>query len=206
MRHALLCSLTLLLACGSPEPDPNGANGTNGGNGQNGGDDTVAVIDFVTTLGPFSVVIDGEAAPITTANFLSYVDSGFYDGSDGEGATTFHRVIPDFMAQGGGLLASGARKATGSPIVIESDNGLQNRRGTVAMARTNDPNSATSQFFVNVVDNDFLNYQDAQNPGYAVFGEVRSGMDTIDAIVAVARDGNDQPDEPIVITSCERAE
>ena len=105
-----------------------------------------------TRLGTMTFRMLTNDAPISVANFLAYVDAGFYDGQDGQGATTFHRVIPDFMVQGGGVLASGQRKSTRPPIINESTNGLENRRGTVAFARTNDPNSATSQFFVNVVD------------------------------------------------------
>jgi len=109
------------------------------------------------------------SAPVTVESFLKYLDDRFYDGRDGLGATIFHRVIQEFAAQGVGLLPSGAQKATRAAIVLESQNGLSNTRGTVAMARTKEPNLATSQFYVNVVDNPFLNYRNARNPGYAIF-------------------------------------
>ena len=152
---------------------------------------------FETTQGTFTVELDREAAPQTVANFLTYVEDGHYDG------TVFHRVIPGFMVQGGGFTPDGTQKPTMAPIPLESQNGLRNDRGTVAMARTNVPDSATSQFFVNVVDNDFLNYAPG-NPGYAVFGRVTEGMDVIDAIVAAptANQGmhQDWPVEDVVIT------
>jgi cyclophilin family peptidyl-prolyl cis-trans isomerase len=157
-----------------------------------------------TTLGSFDILLDPETAPITAENFMVYVDEGFFDGSDGLGATIFHRVIADFMNQGGGYTADGTTKATHSAIALESEVGLSNLRGTIAMARTSDPDSATSQFFINTVDNTFLDYESASNPGYAVFGEVVSGMDVVDAIAAVETDGSDQPLEDIVVTSCTR--
>lgn len=143
-------------------------------------------VTFVTSFGEFTIQLNPEKAPITTANFLQYVESGFYDGDDGLGATVFHRVISGFMVQGGGLTANLDNKLTKQPIVNESTNGLPNVRGSVAMARTNDPNSATSQFFVNHINNDFLNYVSPAEPGYAVFGEVIEGMDVVDAIAGVA--------------------
>ena len=155
-----------------------------------------------TRLGTMTFRMLTNDAPISVANFLAYVDAGFYDGQDGQGATTFHRVIPDFMVQGGGVLASGQRKSTRPPIINESTNGLENRRGTVAFARTNDPNSATSQFFVNVVDNDFLN-RSPGNPGYAVFAEVVDGMVTADAIVM---EQTGPGDVPVNVVTIERAE
>ena len=145
----------------------------------------VSVVDprvtLQTTMGNVVLELEPNNAPVTVANMLAYVDIGYYDG------TLFHRVIPNFMAQGGGFTTGMVPRATPyGPIAIESNNGLQNLRGTLAMARTADPNSATSQFFVNVVDNPFLNYGSAANPaGYAVFGEVVSGMSVIDQIVAV---------------------
>lgn len=156
---------------------------------------------IVTTLGDFVVEMNSDAAPATVANFLSYVDMGFYDGADDLGATHFHRVIPDFMVQGGGYTVQGAEKATLAAIAHESPNGLSNLRGTVAMARTNDFDSATSQFYINHLDNLFLDYMSPGEPGYVVFGEVVTGMDTIDAIAAVATDGNDQPLTPVVLES-----
>lgn len=190
----------LLLACGDSDSD----SASTANHELSTEASTTPRVRCETTLGSFTVLLDPQSAPITTENFLSYVESGFYDGSDGQGSTIFHRVIPDFMAQGGGVLPTGALKATGDPIPIESDNGLRNDRGTIAMARTNDPNSATSQFFVNVVDNAFLNYQSQSEPGYAVFGEVTDGMDTIDDIVAEPRDSSDRPVRDVILTDCSR--
>ncbi len=155
---------------------------------------------MVTSMGTIVIDLDAETAPITTANFLSYAEAGFFDGADGQGATVFHRVVDGFVAQGGGYTASGTEKSTQDPIVLESDVGLSNLRGTIAMARTGVPDSATSQFYFNLVDNTFLDYQDASNPGYAVFGEVVQGMDVVDAIGAVATNG-EVPAEAIIIES-----
>lgn len=133
-----------------------------------------------TSLGNISLALDAERAPKTVENFLSYVDAGHYAG------TIFHRVIPGFMVQGGGFDASFEKKLTRPPVQNEADNGLKNKRGTVAMARTSEPHSATAQFFVNVADNAFLDHK-AKSPrdwGYAVFGKVEEGMDVVDAIVA----------------------
>ena len=154
-------------------------------------------VEFTTTLGSFVVQLDPARAPKTVANFLDYVKSGFYKG------TIFHRVIPGFMVQGGGFTADMQKKPTRSPIPLESQNGLRNLRGTIAMARTSDPNSATSQFFVNVADNASLDYPKPDGYGYAVFGKVISGMNVIDKIVAVPTkdEGPFQnvPVKPIVI-------
>lgn len=138
--------------------------------------DTRVVVE--TSRGTFKILLYPEEAPITVENFLQYVDDGFYDG------TIFHRVIAGFVVQGGGFEPGLVRKETRDTIVLEADNGLKNLRGTVAMARTNEPDSATSQWFVNLVDNDFLDYA-PDNPGYAVFGEVYEGMDVVDQIAAV---------------------
>ncbi len=152
-----------------------------------------------TSLGRIVLELDAARAPKTVANFLGYVRSGHYDG------TIFHRVIPGFMIQGGGMTADMGEKRSGAPIPNEADNGLKNDRGTVAMARTSDPNSATAQFFVNTVDNKFLNHsgKTAQGWGYAVFGKVVEGMDTVDKIAAVktANKGPHQnvPVEPVTI-------
>lgn len=134
-----------------------------------------------TSLGKIVLELDAARAPKTVENFLAYVRSGFYDG------TIFHRVIPGFMIQGGGFTADMKQKATQPAIQNEADNGLKNTRGTVAMARTNDPHSATAQFFVNTVDNAFLDHssKDARGWGYAVFGRVIEGMDVVDKIAAV---------------------
>jgi peptidyl-prolyl cis-trans isomerase A (cyclophilin A) len=131
-----------------------------------------------TTLGTIRIALEPDKAPLSTQNFLAYVRAGHYDG------TVFHRVIPGFMAQGGGFDAQMKQKAVRAPVKNESSNGLSNRRGTLAMARTSDPDSATAQFFINVVDNGRLDSRGGQ-PGYAVFGEVVEGMDVVDRMVAV---------------------
>lgn len=167
--------------------------------GARAAENPVVVID--TSEGVIEAELDAEKAPITVENFLKYVDAGHYDG------TIFHRVIKGFMIQGGGMTADMREKKTGQGIRNESSNGLKNARGTLAMARTSDPNSATAQFFINLVDNDFLN-GGAGKAGYAVFGRVTSGMDVVDKIAGV-RTGNkaghqDVPTEPITIKSIKR--
>lgn len=159
-----------------------------------------------TTHGRIVLQLDAEAAPETVANFLQYVDDGFYDG------TLFHRVIPGFMVQGGGMDKDMRQKPTRDPIRNEADNGLKNKVGAVSMARTQDPHSAPAQFFVNVNDNDFLNHT-APNPqgwGYTVFGEVVEGMDVVRTIegVPTGRSGmhQDVPQEPVVLESARRAD
>ncbi len=136
------------------------------------------VVEFKTSHGTFVIALDAARAPATVANFLSYVDAGHYDG------TVFHRVIPTFMVQGGGFDRNLEKKPVRAPIQNEATNGLKNTRGTVAMARTSDPHSATAQFFVNVVDNAFLDHQAPEGAGwgYCVFGRVIDGMDVVDAI------------------------
>jgi peptidyl-prolyl cis-trans isomerase A (cyclophilin A) len=154
-----------------------------------------------TSLGDFVIELDPENAPITVSNFLQYVDDGFYDG------TTFHRVILDFVVQGGGLTPDLVEKETRSPIINESDNGLLNVRGAVAMARSDDPDSATAQFFVNLADNPDLDAS-PDGPGYAVFGRVIEGMDVVDQIALIPteqRDGlSDVPVEDVVIENVEQ--
>ena len=156
--------------------------------------DTIVVL--VTSMGNIEIELATKEAPVTTENFLSYVEQDFFDG------TIFHRVIPGFMIQGGGFAPNGTQKLTGDPIVLESDNGLKNKRGTIAMARTSDPNSATSQFFVNLVDNAFLDKSQG-NDGYAVFGEVVEGMEVVDAIEGVKTSTRgyyeNWPEEDVVI-------
>ena len=138
----------------------------------------MSLVQFKTNHGDFTIKLNEELAPISSANFLVYVNSGHYNG------TIFHRVIPNFMVQGGGMEPGMTQKETRDEIENEAQNGLKNVRGSVAMARTNDPHSASSQFFINVVDNDFLNHSapTSQGWGYAVFAEVTEGMDVIDAI------------------------
>jgi peptidyl-prolyl cis-trans isomerase A (cyclophilin A) len=136
------------------------------------------VVVLETSLGRIRIALDQEKAPVSTANFLKYVRSGHYAG------TVFHRVIPRFMIQGGGMTAELKEKPTSAPIRNEGRNGVRNLRGSLAMARTNDPNSATAQFFVNLKDNPFLDFG-IQGAGYAVFGQVIEGMDVVDQIAAV---------------------
>ena len=160
-----------------------------------------AHILMTTTVGPMTLELDADNAPKTVENFLSYVSSGFYDG------TIFHRVINNFMIQGGGFTADMEQKATQAPIENEANNGLKNARGTIAMARTQDPHSATAQFFINVQDNDFLNHtgENMQGWGYAVFGKVTEGEDVLDKIRCVQTGSQaghqDVPVEPIIIES-----
>jgi cyclophilin family peptidyl-prolyl cis-trans isomerase len=161
------------------------------------------MVRFETSLGAFTLELDAEKAPLTVENFLSYVDDGFFDG------LIFHRVIPGFMIQGGGMLPDMSQRKNKAPIRNEATNGLKNDRGTIAMARTNDINSATAQFFINLSDNDFLNHAPG-NYGYAVFGRVTEGMDTIDRIAKEPtgrRKGHDDvPVNDVVITSARRVE
>jgi len=161
-------------------------------------------VEFKTTMGNFVLELDDVKAPKTTANFLNYVKSGFYNG------TIFHRVIDGFMIQGGGFTPDLVQKPTDAPVASEANNGLKNNTYTIAMARTSDPDSATAQFFINVKDNEGLNYPNAMGNGYTVFGKVISGTQTIDAIrkvptmVAPApRMGRmaDVPTKPVVIES-----
>lgn len=156
-------------------------------------------VAFETSEGTIVVELAPQAAPKTVENFLTYVKAGHYNG------TVFHRVIPTFMIQGGGFTADMKQKPTRAPIQLESKNGLKNERGSVAMARTSDPDSATSQFFINVVDNARLDYPSFDGNGYAVFGKVVEGMDVVDKIKGVATDsrGGHQnvPITPVVIKS-----
>lgn len=159
------------------------------------------MLRFETSLGDFSVELFEKEAPRTVANFLKYVEDGFYEG------TVFHRVVPGFVIQGGGMEAGLAQKTTRPPIQNEATNGLENLRGTLSMARTSDIHSATSQFFVNLADNEFLDHKPG-NYGYAVFGRVTEGMDVIDRIAAVGtgrRKGfDDCPLDDVVIRSVRR--
>lgn len=156
-------------------------------------------VQLETSKGNITIELYSEEAPKSVENFLGYVKSGHYDG------TIFHRVIPGFMIQGGGFTSDMSQKSTGAPIDNEADNGVKNTRGTLAMARTMNPNSATAQFFINTVDNEFLNHtgKNAQGWGYAVFAEVVDGMDVVDAIVKVptGTQGGHQnvPTEAVVI-------
>ncbi len=163
--------------------------------------DMPPVVELDTNMGAIVIELNEEKAPKTVENFLNYVKSGQYDG------TIFHRIIDGFMIQGGGMDAEMNEKPTNAPIENEADNGLKNDKGTIAMARTQDPHSATSQFFINVKDNDFLNHtgKNMQGWGYTVFGKVTSGMEVIEKMkgVPTGRFGMhaDVPKEPVVINS-----
>ena len=161
------------------------------------------MIKLSTSMGEITLELDAENAPITVENFLSYVDSGHYDN------TIFHRVIPGFVIQGGGMASGMQEKGTGTPIQNEADNGLKNLTGAICMARTNDPHSATAQFFINLKDNQFLDHTEKTESGwgYAVFGRVMSGMDVVEKIAAVET-GNvghhsDVPLEDVVLEKAE---
>lgn len=163
-------------------------------------------VKLSTSMGDIVLELDTEKAPKSVENYLNYVKNGHYDG------LIFHRIIPAFMVQGGGMEPGMKERANLSPIENEADNGLKNDKGTVAMARTNDPHSATSQFFINLKDNDFLNHsaKDARGWGYAVFGKVVEGQDVVDKMAGVAT-GNvgghgDVPTEDVVLITAEIVE
>ena len=157
-----------------------------------------------TSKGDITLELDGTKAPETVANFLRYVDEGFYDG------TIFHRVIPDFMIQGGGFTPDMRKKDTHAPVRNEASNGLKNVRGSIAMARTPDPHSATAQFFINHADNGFLDYPGQDGWGYTVFGTVTDGIGVVDEIAAVPTGRvsgyGDVPTETVIIESATRLE
>jgi cyclophilin family peptidyl-prolyl cis-trans isomerase len=181
MRKSLITSLALLAFCTQVE---------------------ATEVDILTSQGTVRVDLNDEAAPKTVANFLRYADEGFYND------TIFHRVIRGFMVQGGGFTKDLERKKTHQAVAYEGDNGLANNRGTLAMARTQDPNSATSQFFINQVDNAFLNHGSRGGAGYTVFGTVVLGMDIVDDISAVPTSNvgpyQNVPTTPVVIKSIVR--
>ena len=160
-------------------------------------------VKLTTSMGPITIELNREKAPNTVENFVKYVQAGHYSG------TIFHRVIGTFMIQGGGFTRDMQQKPTNAPIKLESKNGLKNEPYTIAMARTSNPDSATSQFFINVVDNAMLNYADDMKPGYAVFGKVTAGQDTVDKIKTVQTTtmGMHQnvPASPVVIEKAECA-
>jgi cyclophilin family peptidyl-prolyl cis-trans isomerase len=170
---SILCAATLVLAfvTGAVAAPLSGA-GAQAAKGP--------VVVMKTSMGEIRIELNREKAPVSVENFLGYVSKKFYDG------TIFHRVIAGFMIQGGGFTTEGVKKAAGGPIRNEASNGLKNVRGSIAMARTADPNSATCQFFINVVDNPGLDYPGRDGAGYAVFGQVIAGMDVVDKIKAVA--------------------
>ena len=156
------------------------------------------MIRFETSLGDFTIEFFEKEAPVSVANFTRYIEEGFFDG------TIFHRIVPGFVIQGGGFTEDMTQKTTKPPIKNEADNGLKNKRGTLSMARTNDINSATSQFFVNLKDNDFLDHSRG-NFGYAVFAKVTEGMEVVDKIAAVEtgrkRGFDDVPVEAVAMKS-----
>jgi peptidyl-prolyl cis-trans isomerase A (cyclophilin A) len=160
--------------------------------------ETVRVL-MQTSKGDVTLELEEDKAPETVGNFLRYVDEGFYEG------TIFHRVIKGFMIQGGGFTADMSQKKTHDPVKNEAKNGLKNARGTVAMARTSDPHSATAQFFINHKDNAFLDYPGQDGWGYTVFGKVTGGMEVVDAIAAVPTGARDVPTETVSIVGIKRA-
>ncbi len=193
LESLLACGLVLLLSAFAV---------SNSASAQNA-DAANPVVVMETNKGAITIELDAKNAPITVENFLKYVDSGHYN------ETIFHRVIPDFMIQGGGFTSDNKEKPTGRGIKNEGGNGLKNTRGTLAMARTSAPDSATAQFFINLVDNGFLDRDRSQDGfGYAVFGHVIDGMDVVDVIAKVpttrSRVGDDYPKEPIIIKSLNR--
>jgi peptidyl-prolyl cis-trans isomerase A (cyclophilin A) len=196
---AALCGAGVLTGCG---PGESGAAGSEKTAAQQPGSEENQVVVIKTSKGEIRVELDEARAPISVQNFLAYADSGFYDG------TIFHRVIDGFMIQGGGFGTDMRQKQTRDPIKNEANNGLKNARGTLAMARTSVVDSATAQFFVNLVDNDMLNHGQ-RDFGYAVFGRVVGGMEVVDAIAKVrtGRSGayQDVPVDPVVIESIKRA-
>lgn len=163
-------------------------------------------VKLTTSMGDIVLELDAEKAPITVENYLNYVKNGHYDG------LIFHRIIPNFMVQGGGMEPGMKERRGLSPIQNEADNGLKNDKGTIAMARTNEPNSATAQFFINLKDNDFLNHtgKNPQGWGYAVFGEVVEGIEVVDAMGAVSTGTvsghGDVPNEDVVLIKAEIVE
>lgn len=176
----MLVALTAAFACGAEKKNPQ--------------------VEMETTLGTIKLELFSKEAPLSVKNFLEYAASGYYNG------TIFHRVIPGFMAQGGGMTVDRKPKQTRGPVKNEAANGLKNDRGTLAMARTSDPDSGTSQFFINVVNNNMLNRPQPDSHGYAVFGKVVAGMEVVDKIVAAKTKNlnmvfQNLPVEPIIIKS-----
>ncbi len=187
----LLTAVVLICGCGEAAKTPKAEKKT--------ASLTSNIVKLKTSMGDIVIELNEQAAPVTVKNFTRYVEEGFYDG------TIFHRVIHGFMIQGGGFTAEMERKETHDPITNEASNGLSNERGTVAMARSDDPDSATAQFFINHTDNAPLDYVANAKAGYAVFGRVTEGMDVVDAIAKVettTRAGKaNVPVEPVVIKS-----
>jgi cyclophilin family peptidyl-prolyl cis-trans isomerase len=204
---SLLAFTFLLAACPAPRGDDDDAADDDDSATIDDDDDAVSDDRVVveTTMGDFAIELYLDEAPITSANFLTYVDDGFFDGGDGLGATIFHRVIADFVAQGGGQTEDGTQKTTHAAIVNEAtDSGLSNVAYSLAMARTNDPDSATSQWFINLVDNLFLDPGESTPDGYAVFGHIVEGADVVDAIGVTPTNGADQPTTAVVMEAVYR--
>ena len=193
MKHLtgliLAAVVGFLPVTGYSQDNPSNAKGAN-----------MVKVTMETSKGVITLELDSEKAPVSVENFVKYAKAGHYDG------TVFHRVIPGFMIQGGGFDTDMKQKDTNPPIKIEADNGLKNTKGTVAMARTSDPNSATSQFFINVEVNGALDHANKENSrswGYAVFGRVVDGMDVVDDIRFVETGAQDVPNDPVIIESVE---
>lgn len=199
MKKAYLCLLCIAVLAGCTSPSVNSTTSEKPNNQAPSPGSTIVVMS--TSLGEIEIKLNATKAPVSVANFLAYADSGFFDG------TIFHRVMSGFMIQGGGFDENMREKPTRAPIRNEAANGLANKRGTIAMARTSVIDSATSQFFINLVDNVPLN-NGVRDFGYAVFGEVISGMDVVDKIAAVptgTKGGHDDvPVTPVVIKSVKR--
>lgn len=204
MPFALALALALLAGCGLRSENAPGK-GPRPAAGAPEEKKTMEVV-IETSKGPITAELFPDKAPATVANFLAYADAGFYDG------TIFHRVIDNFMIQGGGFTPDMTQKPTGRPVKNEAENGLSNKRGTLAMARTMVVDSATSQFFINLVDNGFLDFKSRTDSGfgYCVFGRVTAGMEAVDAIAKVPTgfSGRHQnvPSEPVLIKSVRRRE
>ena len=200
LKHMLMISTLLVLSTGLALADNHGATDSKSGDAMTNPD--MPRVRLVTNMGDIVIELDQASAPKTVENFLSYVNDDFYNG------TIFHRVIDGFMIQGGGFTQDFQKKPTRAPIQNEANNGLKNVRGTVAMARTPPPHTATAQFFINVVNNDFLNYRSptARGWGYAVFGKIVEGMDVVDAIRRTPTGSGgpfrkDVPQTPVIIES-----
>lgn len=205
MNKILLCllvGLILVFGCTSTQ-NPTNTTTNEGVNMTKKTENKSEIVVLETNKGKIEIELNRKAAPITVENFVTYVKEGHYDG------TIFHRVIPGFMIQGGGFNVQAAERPTNDPIKLESNNGLKNEEGSIAMARTNDPNSATAQFFINTVNNSFLNYGPA-NPGYAVFGKVVSGMEVVKTIEKVKTGSkgphDDWPKDPVIINKAHMKE
>lgn len=183
----------------APQPKPAPAPETAASPAQDKKEPALVYVTMTTSMGDVVIELNNEKAPLSTANFLSYVDKNFYDG------TIFHRIIPTFMIQGGGFTPDMSQKPVGKGVKNEWQNGLKNVRGSVAMARTRIADSGTSQFFINVVDNGFLD-EPRDGAGYAVFGKVVSGMEVVDKIKAVPTGPGDVPKTVVGITSIKRSE